>query len=253
MKKIFLLTAMLLAGYGMSFAQTKVVAHRGFWDTPGSAQNSIASLVKADSIGCYGSEFDVWLTKDKKLVIHHDPTVKDLSIEKSKYKELLKYPLSNGEKIPTLQDYLKAGKRLKTRLICEIKPHKTEERTLECVDRTVKAFDKAGLNDRVTYISFSLAAVRHLISIVPLGTEVYYLNGELTPAQLKDINAAGADYHYGVINKHPDWIDACHRIGMKVNVWTVNDTNMMRKFVEQKVDFITTNDPVNCLQIVKQR
>ena len=44
-------------------AQTRVIAHRGFWKTQGSAQNSITSLLKADSIGCYGSEFDVWLTK----------------------------------------------------------------------------------------------------------------------------------------------------------------------------------------------
>ena len=35
-------------------AQTQVIAHRGFWKTPGSAQNSITSLQKADSIGCYG-------------------------------------------------------------------------------------------------------------------------------------------------------------------------------------------------------
>lgn len=40
-------------------AQTRVIAHRGFWKTQGSAQNSITSLLKADSIGCYGSEFDV--------------------------------------------------------------------------------------------------------------------------------------------------------------------------------------------------
>ena len=27
-------------------------------------KNSIAALMKADSVGCYGSEFDVWLTDD---------------------------------------------------------------------------------------------------------------------------------------------------------------------------------------------
>ena len=32
-------------------AQTRVIAHRGFWKTQGSAQNSITSLLKADSIG----------------------------------------------------------------------------------------------------------------------------------------------------------------------------------------------------------
>lgn len=44
-------------------AQTKVIAHRGYWDCEGSAQNSIASLKKAAEAGVYGSEFDVQMTK----------------------------------------------------------------------------------------------------------------------------------------------------------------------------------------------
>ena len=40
-------------------AQTRVIAHRGFWKTQGSAPNSITSFLKADSIGYYGSAFDV--------------------------------------------------------------------------------------------------------------------------------------------------------------------------------------------------
>ncbi|MCS2866352.1 hypothetical protein NXW13_23330 [Bacteroides thetaiotaomicron] len=47
-------------------------AHRGLRNTPGSAQNSLAALVKADSSGCYGSEFDVWLTADDELMLNHD-------------------------------------------------------------------------------------------------------------------------------------------------------------------------------------
>ena len=39
--------------------KTKIVAHRGYWKTESSAQNSIRAIVKADSIGVYGSEFDV--------------------------------------------------------------------------------------------------------------------------------------------------------------------------------------------------
>ena len=62
LKKMMIGSALLMAACCMQ-AQTKAIAHRGFWKTPGSSQNSITSLLKADSIGCYGSEFDVWLTK----------------------------------------------------------------------------------------------------------------------------------------------------------------------------------------------
>ena len=55
LKKMMMASALLMAACCMQ-AQTKVIAHRGFWKTPGSSQNSISSLLKADSIGCYGSE-----------------------------------------------------------------------------------------------------------------------------------------------------------------------------------------------------
>ena len=71
MKKVMCLLAIMFMIANTS-AQTRVIAHRGFWKTQGSAQNSITSLLKADSIGCYGSEFDVWLTKDNGLVVSHE-------------------------------------------------------------------------------------------------------------------------------------------------------------------------------------
>ena len=45
--------------------KTKVIAHRGYWKTEGSAQNSIRSLERANEIKAYGSEFDVHLTADQ--------------------------------------------------------------------------------------------------------------------------------------------------------------------------------------------
>ena len=69
LKKMMMASALLMVACCMQ-AQTKVIAHRGFWKTPGSSQNSISSLLKADSIGCYGSEFDVWIAKDNKLVVN---------------------------------------------------------------------------------------------------------------------------------------------------------------------------------------
>ena len=50
-KKLLFASALLFSAYNAS-AQTQVIAHRGFWKTEGSAQNSIAALLKADSIGC---------------------------------------------------------------------------------------------------------------------------------------------------------------------------------------------------------
>lgn len=59
-KSIMLIAAAMFAGtFALQAAKPKVIAHRGYWNTEGASQNSIRSLVKADSIGCYASEFDV--------------------------------------------------------------------------------------------------------------------------------------------------------------------------------------------------
>lgn len=53
MKKLIVMAAACLMTLAAA-AQTKIVAHRGYWDCAGSAQNSITSLKLADKIGCYG-------------------------------------------------------------------------------------------------------------------------------------------------------------------------------------------------------
>ena len=76
--------AVMLAAAATAVAGTpKVIAHRGYWETEGSAQNSIRSLFKADSIGCYASEFDIWMTKDSVVVLNHDPSINGIVIEKA--------------------------------------------------------------------------------------------------------------------------------------------------------------------------
>lgn len=114
---------MLLAG-GAVAAQPKVIAHRGYWTAPESAQNSIASFTKADAIGVFGSEIDVWLTADDKLIVNHDRIYKgtDVNMEKATAKEITAIVLPNGENIPTFDAYLKlVASKPNTRLILEMK------------------------------------------------------------------------------------------------------------------------------------
>ena len=108
MKKVMCLLAIMFMIANTS-AQTRVIAHRGFWKTQGSAQNSITSLLKADSIGCYGSEFDVWLTKDNGLVVSHDGIIQGHKVEESTLKELTGLWLANGECVPSLKELLETA------------------------------------------------------------------------------------------------------------------------------------------------
>jgi glycerophosphoryl diester phosphodiesterase len=247
-----ILTVLLLLLSLTAFSQTKVISHRGFWKTAGSAQNSLTSLNKADSIHCFGSEFDIWITTDNVLMVNHDPVYKGVTLETAKYKDLKKLTLANGETLPTLKNYLKKGKKLNVQMICEVKTHKDINRQNACIDALLKMVKKMKMENRMTYIAFSLDAVKRLIAEAPKGTEVYYLNGELDPAALKAIGAAGMDYEQNDMKSHPDWIGECHKLGMKVNVWTVNKAADMQYFIDNGADFITTNEPVLLQSLIKK-
>ena len=58
MKKL-LLAGLALVGAAFVSAQPRLVAHRGFYTTPGSDENTISSLINAQQLGVYGVEFDV--------------------------------------------------------------------------------------------------------------------------------------------------------------------------------------------------
>lgn len=231
-------------------AQTQVIAHRGFWKAEGSAQNSIVGLKKAAEAKVYGSEFDVQLTADGVVVVNHDDVIDGLVIGETAYDKLKDLKLKNGEKLPTLADYLEAGKKLPDiQLILEIKPHKTKVQEDQIAETTVKMVKKYGLEKQVEYISFSMNICEQLARLTP-GSEIAYLNGDLAPKEVKEKGANGIDYHYKVFGKHPEWVKEAHELGMKVNVWTVNSEKDMKKMIDLNVDYITTDQPLEAAALV---
>lgn len=224
-------------------AGPKVVAHRGYWQAPGSAQNSLRSLVKADSVGCFATEFDVWLTRDGVLVVNHDADINGVVIAEATAEEVLAQRLPNGETIPTLDAYLATAATLPIKLVCELKMHDSRAQERAAVNGIMELVKKHGLDDRTDYITFSCDAFRDFIAKAPDGAGVYYLEGNYVPAQIKHMGGAGIDYYIGVVKKHPEWIAECHDLGLLVNVWTVNKPEDMQWCIDNGVDLITTNDP----------
>ncbi len=249
----FLIAAALAVAAGNMMADSpKVIAHRGYWKTPGSAQNSIRSIVKADSIGCYGSEFDVWMTADSVLVVNHDPTINGVHIETSPSEIVLAQKLSNGETVPTLESYLAVAAGLPSRIVCEMKEHDSRSHEKAAVKAILAMVDKYGLNDKVDYITFSRDGFKNFIKLAPKGTGVYYLDGDYVPAQIKEMGGAGIDYSLRAIKKHPEWIRECHDLGLLVNIWTVNAEEDMKWCIENGADFITTNEPELLQSLLKK-
>lgn len=241
--KNFILGLAVLSTVVMN-AQTQIIAHRGYWQSqPPTTENSLKSLENAQKLKIYGAEFDVRMTKDGVLVVNHDEHHAKMEISETDFKELEKEKLSNGENFPTLKDYLKQGKKDKSlKLIVEIKPDKTKEKEDELVQKTIKMIKEMKLESQSEYISFSLNICKEIKKAEPT-FKVQYLNGELSPEQIKKEGLDGIDYHYSVFDKNPTWISEAKALGLITNSWTVNDAAVYDKLKGQGIGFITTNIP----------
>ena len=108
-------------------ANNIVVAHRGVCKEISAPDNSLASLRGAIALGLYGSECDIYWTKDDNVIIAHADSnckINNLYPWENTVAELRRGGvLSNGEILPTLEEYIKVaaleGKC--TKLILDIK------------------------------------------------------------------------------------------------------------------------------------
>lgn len=227
------------------FADNPVIAHRGAFKANGFPENSIAALREAIRLQCSGSEFDVWMTADDSLVINHDPDYKGIKIEKATFHELRRIPLSNGEIIPTLREYLQSGKQgnKATRLVLEIKPSAGgKERGSRIAEKVVAMVRELHLESMVYYISFDFNVLLRIRELNPKA-HLQYLEGNKSPDELSAAGISGLDFHYSVFQKKPQWVDSARMLKLQLNAWTVNDTTLMDWFLDRQFDFITTNEP----------
>ena len=253
MKTQLVMAALLFAG-GVAAAQPKVIAHRGYWTAPGSAQNSLSSFAKADSVGVYGSEIDVWLTADDRLIVNHDRVYKgtDIDMEKATAREIMQIVLPNGkENIPSLDQYLDlVASKPDTRLILEMKSLSDLNREDLAAEKIVRALRRHGVLERTDIIAFSINACLAFKKLLP-ETKIYYLNGDLPPKSIKKLGLAGIDYSMGALRRHPEWVKQAHDLGLEVNVWTVDSEEDMRYFIDLGVDYITTDYPERLQALLK--
>lgn len=120
-------------------------AHRGLFDNDSDApENSLAAFRKAVDAG-YGIELDVQLSKDDKLVVFHDPTLKrmcgveghvwDYTLE-----ELQQMKLANSnETIPTFEQFLEVVDG-KVPFILEFKLDRAQTRVCRLANEVLKDY-----------------------------------------------------------------------------------------------------------------
>lgn len=255
MKKIILSLACCIAALscGAETFGPQVVAHRGHWNTEGSAQNSLEAIRLAGELGVYGSEFDVNMTSDGVLVVNHDFTFHGIMIDENPYSAIKELKLSNGEVIPTLEQYCElATKYPNLQLVLELKSKGKAEYEARAIPEIIRLLKKYDLLKRTDIISFSLTACQEFAKLLPENM-VEYLTGNVAPAELKEMGIMGIDYNSSVFQKHPEWVSQAHELGMICNAWTVSKEAIINEMLDLGVDFVTTNDPVLATELIAAR
>ena len=238
----------------IKFADNPVVAHRGAWKKKNLPQNSIAALKHAIELNCAGSEFDVRMTKDDVLIVTHDADYYGMSIEDSTYEDLSQFKLSNGEILPTLEAYLKAGmeNNPSTGLVCEIKPSKIKGRGELIAEKVITLVRELNAENHIIfYISFSYDILKK-IKAIDSKVKLQYLDGSKTPDILAKDQILGMDYLINVYKKRPQWIEKAKQNDIVLNAWTVDKAEDMRWLLSKNFDFITTNEPELLFELLNQ-
>lgn len=120
-------------------------AHRGLHNAKkGIPENTLKAFRAAAEAG-FGMEFDLQLTKDKQVVVHHDESLLrtcgvDKKVSALTLDELRQYPIANTDQVvPTLQETLDAvGRRVP--LIVEIKGYQPAEEICPLVWEILKNY-----------------------------------------------------------------------------------------------------------------
>jgi len=190
------------------------VGHRGA--RAYEIENTLASFKRAIELGVNAIEFDMRITRDKKLVIIHDETLKkvfghDIHVNQSSLSELRRL---TGGAIPTFEEALEFINDKVSRVLAEIKEEGYEGEVL-------KGIRKQGLHDRVIIVSFheqALSRIRELDGSIETGL-IYTRHKTPIPAAL-GLNAQYLLPLYRFV--HTRDIVKAHAGGLKVIVWTIN-------------------------------
>jgi glycerophosphoryl diester phosphodiesterase len=216
-----------------------LIGHRGAAAL--ARENTLAAIEAAAGAGVDGVELDVLPDGVGRVVLAHGPEI--------------------PPDAPALADGLALVAELGLFVQIDVKTRGVEE----AVVGQVRA---AGLEERAFVSSFSLPSLARFAELAPelpraltYPEDRYGVSGSplLQPLVgpglaamrwalprrlsrwLRAAGASGATLNWGVVT--PEVIELCHRQGIAVLVWTVNDEGLAKSLVENGVDAIITDDP----------
>ncbi|HXV59627.1 MAG TPA: glycerophosphodiester phosphodiesterase [Vicinamibacteria bacterium] len=250
----------------------RLFAHRGA--SAIAPENTIEAFRIAKEHGVSYLELDIHVSADGQLVVLHDPSVSRTTGRRGRVENMLygeirtldagftftldhgrTFPFrGRGVTIPTLDTVLETFPEM--RLTVEIK--RTRNKVCEILRERLR---QHGAEERVVVASHehdTLARFRQLSPGVATGfskNEVREFLGRLRAGELAGYRPPGMAFQVPeykglrrVVSRRV--IEAIHRFGVEVHVWTVNEPIHIARLLDWGVDGIMTDDPVRALQNV---
>jgi glycerophosphoryl diester phosphodiesterase len=252
-----------------------VYAHRG-----GAAlrpENTICSFDNGLALGADGLEFDVHLSRDGAVVVHHDAlldrttnargplaarTAAELAAVDAAHwfrgtDEGREFPFrGQGIGIPTLRDVLVRYPGIP--MIIELKVNQPE-----LARRAVEDIRAAGAVDRVSFGSFGwrvLKAARQYEPRIPTGASREEARLALYRSWIRWPAVRGQKYREFQLPERsgsttiisPRFIEYAHRANLPIYVWTVNEAADIRRLAEWGVDGIISDRPDTAVSVVRE-
>lgn len=248
---------------------SRIMAHRGarnLW-----AENSLFGFRKTLDYGFDAVEFDVHLTDDGEMVVIHDATLErttngggDVRKLTSEARRQLKLRGPDGALIdecpPTLDEVLAILEQDPTiEAWVELKSDGEGQPYDGLVDKAAAAIREAGLAERAALHSFDVGVVEKVREIAP------------EMRRLVSVNAASAERYGGLaalmdkVRGLPHILGVHHELfaaefdliardwGIEnCSVWTVNDPEEMRRWIDVNPGFIVSDDPVTLQALLRQ-
>ncbi|CCI82037.1 glycerophosphoryl diester phosphodiesterase membrane domain-containing protein [Lactobacillus hominis] len=227
---------------GQTLRRPVTISHRGVNNKNG-VQNTIPALKKTAKLHPDFVEIDVHETKDNQFVVMHDENLlklaginkmpKDLTLKQ--LTQITLHEDNHRAKIASFDQYLAAAKKLKQRLLIEIKT--TPRDSKKIINRFNKKYGSLILKRKYQVQSLDYSVIERLHKINPRIFTLYIQPYNFTyPQSVAD----GYSMEYSTLNN--DFIWQAHLKHDLVYAWTVNDDKIMRKMMFEGVDGIITDN-----------
>jgi glycerophosphoryl diester phosphodiesterase len=210
------------------------IAHRGA--SAERLENTLSAFKLAMDRGADAVELDVHLTKDGVVVVHHDPEVGGWPIRTTSWADLADVALEDDERIPRLEDVLKAvGDRLEVYI--ELKGEGVGDAAIEVARRNCR---------RYAVHSFDHSAVERVMASAPdVPRGVLLDRGTVSP--MKTLEAACRRVKVRDVWPHHSLVDsafmnAARKLEVRVIVWTVNLRDEAQRLVKLGVAGLCADD-----------